>query len=472
MIEFIEKNILEINNDLNNGIYSSYDLVLSLLNRIKLIDQGNPRYNSVLEINPDALEVAKSMDEERGEGKTRSLMHGIPIILKDNINTTGNTHTTAGSISLANNMANKDANITKLLRNDGAIILGKANLTEFANFMSYEMRNGFSSHGGEVLCPWNLNYDPSGSSAGSAVSVTLNLTPVSIGTETGGSIMSPAMQNGVVGMKPTIGLVSRAGIIPISSTLDTAGPIGKNVTDVAVLLSSIRGNDKNDPITLSKENHKVDYTKYLNIDGIKRKRIGIDRTNYKKLSKENQNAFKEVLYNLEENGAFLIEDLGIKQPKLIFNIMKYEFKSCINEYLSNTNENVPVKSLHDIVEFNKKNCVKGLKYGQKLLEDCLETSGTMKEKAYRSALKERSKKTKEIKDIFSKHKLDAIYFASYTSLGPECGFPTMTIPIGYNNENIPIGVYFMSDMFREDKLISILYGLEQKTNKRRNPIEK
>ena len=204
MYNYIESNIFEIKNDLESGKITSYDLVLSLLDRIANVDQGEVKFNSILEINPDALNIAKALDFERSNGKVRGLMHGIPVVLRDNINTGDKMHTTAGSISLKKNFASKDAFIVKRLRDEGAVILGKANLTEFANFMSYNMRNGYSSLGGEVLCPWNLKHDPSGSSAGSAVSVTLNLTPVSIGSETGGSIMSPSMQNGVVGMKPTI----------------------------------------------------------------------------------------------------------------------------------------------------------------------------------------------------------------------------------------------------------------------------
>lgn len=470
MCNYVERNILEINKDLESGVLTSYDLVLSLLDRIAKIDQGEIKYNSILEVNPDALNIAKALDYERKSGKVRGLMHGIPVVLKDNINTKDKMHTTAGSVALKENFASNDAFIAKTLRDEGAIILGKANLTEFANFMSYDMRNGYSSHGGEVLCPWNLEKDPSGSSAGSAVSVTLNLTPVSIGSETGGSIMSPSMQNGVVGLKPTIGLVSRSGIIPISSTLDTAGPIGKNVTDVAILLTSIRGNDLDDPVTLTKDSKKVDYSKYLLKDSLKGARIGIDKNRYSKLSDESKKAFNDLIATMRDSGAIIVEDLDIKQPNLIFNIMKHEFKRNINKYLSTTSEYLKVKKLKDIIKYNKKHEKTALKYGQKLLEDCLETDGKMTNKEYLNGLIERDETTKSMKKIFDEYKLDAIYFASYTSIGPECGFPTMTIPIGYNKENIPIGSYFLADHYREDKLISILYSLEQKTNKRRNPI--
>jgi len=326
MFDVVEKNILEIQDALKNGIITSRDLVLIYLDRIANIDNGTPKYNSVLEVNPDALNIASVLDKERSEGKIRGLMHGIPVLLKDNINTFDKMHTTAGSLALKDNFANYDATITKTLRENGAIILGKANLTEFANFMSYNMRNGYSSLGKEVLCPYNLEEDPSGSSAGSAVSVTLNLSPVSIGTETGGSIMSPSTKNGVVGIKPTLGFVSRHGIVPIASTLDTAGPIAKNVTDAAILLSAIRCNDTNDVITLEKDDKDIDYTKFLDKDGLIGARIGIDTSYLEELPKANKDAFHTNLKVMEQAGAVIIDNLNIKQTELIFNVMNMNSK--------------------------------------------------------------------------------------------------------------------------------------------------
>ena len=454
MFDVVEKNILEIQEALNKGEITSRQLVLEYLNRIANIDNGKVKYNSVLEVNPDALNIASVLDKERKEGKIRSLMHGIPVLLKDNINTMDKMHTTAGSIALKDNFANYDATITKTLRDNGAIILGKANLTEFANFMSYNMRNGYSSLGKEVLCPFNLDEDPSGSSAGSAVSVSLNLTPVSIGTETGGSIMSPASKNGVVGIKPTLGFVSRTGIVPISSTLDTAGPMAKNVTDAAILLSAIRCSDIDDPITNEKEDIFIDYTKFLDKDGLKGARIGIDKTNYNKLSKAKKEVFKDNLKVMEKAGAVIIDKLKIKHTDFIFYVMKYEFKRNINNYLSSLGSNTKIKTLREIIEFNRDNDTLCLKYGQLLLEECeYNTSGRMNEEEYFKGIKEREDTIKMIDNILLENKLDIIYFANYTSLGPHCGYPTMTIPSGLETNNTPIGTYFLAPKYKEENLI-------------------
>ncbi|KFZ26264.1 MAG: Glutamyl-tRNA(Gln) amidotransferase subunit A [Candidatus Izimaplasma bacterium HR2] len=472
MFDVVEKNILELQEALNSGIITSRDLVLIYMDRIVNIDNGKINYNSVLEVNPDALNIASVLDKERLIGKVRGLMHGIPVILKDNINTMDKMHTTAGSLALKDNYANYDATIASKLRDNGAIILGKANLTEFANFMSYNMRNGYSSLGKEVLCPFNLDIDPSGSSAGSAVSVSLNLTPVSIGTETGGSIMSPAAQNGVVGIKPTLGFVSRKGIVPISSTLDTAGPMAKNVTDAAILLSAIRSNDINDPITNEKTDEFIDYTKFLDKDALQGARIGIDKARYDKLSEAKKKVFNNNVKVMEDAGAIIVKDLNIKQTEYIFYVMKYEFKRNINNYLSSLGNNTKIKTLKEIVEFNRNNDIVCLKYGQKLLEECeYNTSGRMNEEEYLKGIKEREDTIKVIDKIFDKNNLDLIYFANYTSLGPHCGYPTMTIPSGKETNNIPIGTYFLAPKYKEENLIKIGYALEQIIKKRVNPLQ-
>ena len=472
MFDVVEKNILEIQEALNKGEITSRDLVLIYMDRIANIDNGETKYNSVLEINPDALNIASVLDKERSDGKIRGLMHGIPVLLKDNINTMDKMHTTAGSLALKNNYANYDATITKTLRENGAIILGKANLTEFANFMSYNMRNGYSSLGNEVLCPFNLDEDPSGSSAGSAVSVTLNLTPVSIGTETGGSIMSPAAKNGVVGIKPTLGFVSRTGIVPISSTLDTAGPMAKNVTDAAILLSAIRSSDSNDPITREKDDKFIDYTKFLDKNGLNNARIGIDKAHYKKLSKERKKVFNDNVKAMKNAGAIIIDNLDIKHTDFIFYVMKYEFKRNINNYLSSLGTNTKIKTLREIIEFNRDNDIVCLKYGQLLLEECeYNTSGRMNEEEYLKGIKEREDTIKKLDKIFLNNKLDMIYFANYTSLGPHCGYPTMTIPSGKETNNIPIGTYFLAPKYKEENLIKIGYALEQIIKKRINPLK-
>ncbi len=472
MFDFVEKNILELNEALENNELTSYELTLQLLERIGEIDNGETKYNSVLEVNPDALNIARQLDIERANGHVRSKIHGIPILLKDNIDTFDKMHCTAGSIALKEHFPKQDAVIVQNLREHGAIILGKTNLTEYANFVSYNMRNGYSSLGGEVLCPWNLEHDPLGSSAGSAVAVTLNLAPIAVGTETSGSVISPSIRNGVVGMKPTIGLISRTGIIPISSTLDTAGPMGKTVTDVAILLSTLRSNDPSDPVTLGKSSKYIDYTKFLDKHALKGARIGINYDGFDKVEGVKKQAFLNLLDTIKVHGGVLVDDIKFEQPNNIFNIMKHEFKRTINHYLSNTRVQVQIKNLKDLVEFKNADLENRSKYGHKLLEDCQKVSGRMIDTEYVEALREREHAAKTLHKIFDENHLDIMLFASFPVVGPYSGFPTMTIPIGVDEENIPIGTFFLAKHYEEDKLISILYSLEQVTKKRHNPIKK
>jgi len=468
-MDILSMTILDMQEALHTEKLTSYELVLFYLDRIAKIDQGDPSYNSVLTVNPDALFIAQALDEERKNGTVRSHMHGIPVLLKDNINTGDAQRTTAGANILKDHFALEDAFITKRLREQGAIILGKTNLTELACFKSFNTVNGFSSLGGYVLCPWNILEDPSGSSTGSAVSVSLRLAPVSIGTETGGSIMSPSMKNGVVGLKPTIGFTSRKGIVPISSTLDIPGPMGTTVTDVAVLLSAIKGNDDSDPSTLRKEDTFIDFTQYLSNESLQGCRIGIDKTGYDKLSKKRQEAFDSTCVALQSLGCELVDNLSIVQTKLIYHVMKYEFKTQLNLYFNKENLDL---TLADLVEYNQLHEKENLKYGQEVLLDALHhTSGRMNELEYIEALQERSDATTALNKIFSTTKLDMIYFASYTSLGPHCGFPTLSLPIGLDEEKMPIGTYFLAPHFEEKTLIKIAYQLEQKQKITLDPLQ-
>jgi len=470
MINLLDMTILEMQKAMEDKSLTAHAIVLYYLNRIAKIDNGETKYNSVFEVNPDALNIARKLDLERENNIVRSNMHGIPVLLKDNINTGDKMHTTAGANILKDHYAKNDAFITKTLRDRGAIILGKTNLTELACFKSFDGVNGYSSLSGYVLCPWDIKEDPSGSSTGSAVSVSLNLTPVSIGTETGGSIISPSMKNGVVGIKPTIGFVSRTGIVPISSTLDTAGPMAKNVSDAAVLLSAIRGNDESDPVTCTKENENIVYSQFLKLGDLKGKRVGIDKTNYEKLSPLRQQAFNKILDILKTQGVEIIDALNIEQTKSIYDVMKYEFKKTISNYLTNEGLNLTLK---DIIEYNQKNSKDNLKYGQAVLLDVQNTtSGRLNEKEYIESLQERDEKKELLEKVFKDNKLDMIYFASYTSLGPHCGFPTISMPIGLDESNMPIGTYFLAPMFKEGTLLNIAFNIEQRLDLKLNPLKK
>lgn len=450
-----------------DGDLTSTDLVLYYLDRIATIDQGEPKYNSVFEVNPDALHIAAQKDYERNMGKVDGVLHGIPVLLKDNINTGDKTHTTAGANILKEHYALKDAKLVKQLRKEGAIILGKTNLTEFACFKSFDGVNGYSSLSGFVLCPWDIKEDPSGSSTGSAVAAALNFAPVTVGTETLGSIMSPSAKNGVVGLKPTIGLISREGIVPISATTDTADPIGRTVSDVAYLLSGLRCNDKFDPITLTKKDEFVDYTKYLVIDNLQRKKVGLIKNHFDKLSIKEQKAYETVIETLKLKGVETIE-IELEEPKNVLPVLYNEFKATLNSYLSNEGLKLTLK---DIIKYNEANSEENLKYGQQVFLDVEnKTSGKMNELEYIESLKERNVFYHKIDQLFDDEKIDMLYFANFTSIGAFCGFPTLTIPIGLNEKKMPIGTFFLARKFREDILLHLAYNIEQSLNLKMNPL--
>lgn len=466
-MNLLQMTIPQLQVAMNEGRLTAHELTLFYLKRIASIDHGDPKYNSVFMVNPDALNQAKVLDIERQQGTKRSMMHGIPVLLKDNINTGDKQTTTAGARILANHYANDDSFLVNNLRQQGAIILGKTNLTELACFKTFTGVNGYSSLAGYVLCPWNTEEDPSGSSTGSAVSMALRLAPVAIGTETGGSIMSPSKKNGVVGLKPTIGLVSRSGIVPISSTLDTAGPMGPSVANVAALLSSMKTNDPSDPVTLTHSHNNIDYTVFLDAKEVQR--IGIDKQQYEKVSDDEQQTFDATCKQLESLGYELV-DIKLPEVKLIYPIMKYEFKTMINKYF--VDEGLDI-TLEDMIKYNQNHEKDNLKYGQDvLLEAQYQTSGKLVEQEYLNALQERIDVTKAVQDIFAKHELDMVYVLPYTSIGPECGFPTLSIPLGLDSSGMPIGSYFMANHFKEGYLLEVGHRLEQALDLQLNPLKK
>ncbi len=455
--------IMELQKRMNHAELTSVEIVHFYLDRIKTIDKS---YNAVYMVNPDALDMAIKCDEERKKGKVRSLMHGIPVLLKDNINTAGKQTTTAGTTILKDHYALEDATLVKTLKKSGAVILGKTNLTELACFKTFTGINGFSSLGGQVIFPWDIKEDPSGSSTGSAVAVALRLAPVSVGTETGGSIMSPAMRNGVVGLKPTIGLVPRTGILPISHTLDTAGPMANKVSDLAVLLSSMRSNDPRDVVTMEKSDKNIDYTDFLSTNNVKR--IGLVRTSIYPIPEGREDIFQKMCEHLADLGFELVE-VDVPEVEKIYPIMKYEFKHDLNLYLKTEHTNI---TLADIIKHNSQHPEENLKYGQAVLVETQEqTSGHMDEEEYLDALDERQDIKSKINDIFKKQNLDMLYFVSYTSIGPECGFPTLSLPVGFDHMGYPFGTYFLAPYWQEGNLIEVANKLEKRLNLTVNPLK-
>jgi len=444
--------IREIHEAYSCGKLSVRSLVLSFLSRIASVDKGENGLNSVLEINPDALFIADKLDELLESGGEMGPLFGIPVLLKDNINTGDRLHTSAGSLSLADNYAPYDSDLAVLIRKAGAVILGKANMTEFANWMSRDgMPSGYSSRGGQVINPYNREMTPSGSSSGSAVAVAAGLCTVSVGTETSGSIISPAVHNGIVGLKPSLGLVSRNGIIPIASTFDTAGPMARSVEDAALLLNVISDSEivpaEFDPAALT---------------GL---RIGINRSRENKeedFPDEYKAAFDRLLGLLGKAGAVLIDNTDMDHVDYMGKALRYEFKACINYYLSTLHGSTKMTSLKDIVVFNQANAEAALKYGQSVLLDAENnTSGTLTEPEYLEAIFKREKSIAELEKIFSVNRIDILLCENPTNLAPLTGFPALTIPIGKRKDNLPIGSYWMARHFEEGTLFRAAYAAEK-----------
>ena len=474
---------------LENGQYTSHQLVALYLDRIIDIDQQGPGLHAILEINPDVLAIADSLDAERAAKKVRGPLHGIPILLKDNIDTGDKMHTTAGSLALADHIASRDAFVVHQLRKAGAIILGKTNLSEWANFRSSRSVSGWSSRGGQTKNPYLLDRSPCGSSSGSGVAVSADLCVIAVGTETDGSIACPASMNGIVGIKPTVGLVSRTGIIPISKSQDTAGPFGKTVRDAAILLGAMTGIDPMDPVTLSsKEKSKTDYTVYLDPDGLKGKRIGVEKSLLH--GHEVVDALlQKALDQMKAQGATIVEvdfmpeysNLGNDE----FTMMKYEFKDGLNQYLSNSGSKM--KSLEDVIRFNKEHESTVMPFFKQETLDSAQVKGGLDSKEYTTAVNHLASGHTYIDKLLRDQSLDALcgpatgpawcidpitgdHWTGYGAYGIAAvtGYPSITVPMGMVNE-LPVGISFFSKAYDEPGLLAIAYAYEQASKNRMAP---
>src|SRR5687767_11438672 len=357
--EFDEKTIPELQAAMKAGRESAVSLTRKYLERIEDIDARGPRLNSVIELNRDALAIARDLDKERKTKGPRGPLHGIPILIKDNIDTRDRMMTTAGSLALVGSIAARDSFVAERLRAAGAVILGKTNLSEWANFRSGRSTSGWSGRGGQTKNPYALNRNPSGSSSGSGAAAAANLCAASVGTETDGSIVSPSSFCGLVGIKPTLGLISRSGIIPISASQDTAGPMARTVTDAAILLAALAGDDDRDPVIHALRNRTpTDYTRFLDGNGLRGARIGVAR----KLFRHRANTAKiydDALEALRSAGATLIDPADIPTQGKIgdaeYQVLLYEFKDGVNKYLAGLGPEVPVRTLQNVIEFNERN---------------------------------------------------------------------------------------------------------------------
>ena len=474
------------------GEISSQQIVAGYLERIQQLDQGGPRLNSIIELNPDALEIAARLDQERAAGQVRGPLHGIPIVLKDNIDTADRMTTTAGSLALEGHLASQDAYLVSRLRQAGAVLLAKANLSEWANFRSTHSVSGWSSRGGQTLNPYALDRNPCGSSSGSAVAVAADLCAAAIGTETDGSIVCPSHANGVVGLKPTLGLVSRSGVIPISHSQDTAGPIARTVSDAAILLGAMTGVDERDPATaLSQDQFYPDYTQFLTPGGLAGARIGVSR-NFFGFHPLVDQVMETCLAALKAAGAELVDPADIKTKDKTddteLEVLFYDFKADLNAYLGALGAQARVHSLEEVIAFNAANRESVMPYfGQERMLKA-QAKGPLSDEAYLKALQtnHRLARDKGIDLTLQKHKLQAIvaptggpawlidyvngdhYGGGSSSPAAVAGFPNITVPAGYVY-GLPVGISFIGTAYSEPTLLRLAYSFVQITQARRPP---
>ena len=474
--EIEETTISEVQQAFENGQLTSVELVQAYLNRIDQFDKNGPKINSILSLNPDALKIAAELDEMRGQ-EGQGPLYGIPVLLKDNIDTANAMPTTAGTIVLQENFAKEDAFVAAQLRNAGAIILGKVNMSEWAYFMTSDVPSGFSNLSGQVLNPYGVGVfeagSVGGSSSGTGAAMASNFAVVGIGTETSGSILSPASANSLVGIKPTVGLISRTGIIPIAESQDTAGPMARTVADAAITLGVLTGIDERDPATLKNETKALsDYTPHLKVDGLKGARIGIDRSFLSEIGKEERAIMEQAIKELIALGA-ITEEVEIPQADFDSEVLWYEFKRGVNQYLSKVSSEVPVKSLADVIEFNKENPELRMKYGQTELEKAQALSEDEKDPTYifHRETDIRNSRSEGIDAVMAKHHLDALLFENNrgAALPAKAGYPSITVPAGFTGSGLPIGVTFSAKAYSEPRLIELAYAYEQATKKRKAP---
>ncbi|HCY41598.1 MAG TPA: amidase [Prolixibacteraceae bacterium] len=475
--ELNEWTISQLQEQMNSGKMNSEAITKKYLDRIEKIDKKGPELRAVIEINPEAIKIAQEMDIERMVGKVRGPLHGIPVLIKDNIDTGDQMQTTAGSLAMVGSPAPDDAIIVRKLREAGAVLLGKTNLSEWANFRSTKSSSGWSGRGGQVRNPFCLDRSPCGSSSGTGAAVSANLCAIGIGTETDGSIVCPSGINGIVGIKPTLGLWSGDGIIPISHSQDTAGPMARTVTDAAVLLGLLAEKAQ-------------DYTSHLDANGLKNTRIGI-ASDYFGFSAEVDKIFQDAILILKDNGAEIVENLKFEKRgewgDAEWQVLISEFKADLNAYLK-TRTGLQVNSLADLIEFNQKNADTELKwFGQEIFETAEKTTG-LEDPVYLEALKNSKKLTREegIDKLMDEHQLDALiaptngpawqidwvngdHFGGGSSdVAAISGYPNITVPAGYVH-GLPVGISFFGRAWSEPTLIKLAFAFEQATKHRKAP---
>ncbi len=488
--ELDEITIADLQQGLQSGKYTSKSLVEKYTDRINDIDKRGPTLRSVIELNPDAEAIAVALDRERKERGPRGPLHGVPILIKDNIDTDDRMMTTAGSLALVGAKPAQDAFVAKKLRDAGAVILGKTNLSEWANFRSTKSSSGWSARGGQTKNPYALDRNPCGSSSGSGAAVAANLCAAAIGTETDGSIVCPSNANSLVGIKPTLGLVSRSGIIPIAHSQDTAGPMTRTVADAAIILTAIRGFDPADSGS-SRTSQAVDFTTALNKDGLRGMRLGVARKHFG-FSERVDKVMSDAIAAIKRLGAVLIDPADIpttgKFDESEFEVLLYEFKADLNAYLAKLGPQSPIRSLKDVIAYNEANRAREMPYfGQDIMEKA-QAKGPLTTPAYIQALRKNHllTRTQGVDAIMKRHRLDALiaptggppwptdwingdhFTGGYSSASAVAGYPHITVPAGYVF-GMPVGISFFGGAYSEAKLIQMAYAFEQATKIRQPP---
>jgi amidase len=490
--ELDEATVNDLQTGMTSGKYTAQSLTQKYLGRLAEIDKNGPGINSVIETNPEALAIAAALDNERKTGRVRGQLHGIPVLIKDNIDTHDRMMTTAGSLALAGSIPLQDSSVARKLRDAGAVIIGKTNLSEWANFRSSHSSSGWSGRGGQTRNPYVLDRNPCGSSSGTGAAIAANLAAIGVGTETDGSVVCPSNANSLVGIKPTLGLVSRAGIVPISHSQDTAGPMCRTVTDAAILLGALTGVDPRDSATNAGSGRSfADYTKSLDVNGLKGARIGVHRKAFG-FSDAVDKVMKDSIDIIKTRGATVIDPADIptqgKFDDSELEVLLYEFKTDLNAYLASLGPRAPVKSLKEIINFNEQYSDREMPYfGQDLLIKA-QGKGPLTEKAYRDALAKNQRLTRKegIDFVMDKNKLDALiaptggpswptdwvngdhFTGGYSSASAVAGYPHITVPAGYVF-GLPVGISFFGRAWSEPTLIKFAYAFEQATRARRAP---
>jgi amidase len=485
-----EMTTIQLQQGYKDGKFTITDVVSAYIDRIIEIDKNGPGLNAIIEINPDALQIAEELDREMASGIKRGPMHGIPVVIKDNIDTHDKMPNTAGATALRYSFPENDSWVAKKLREAGAVIIAKSNLSEWANFRSMNSSSGWSGVGGQTKNPYVLDRNPCGSSSGSGVAVSANLCMVAIGTETDGSIVCPSNNNGIVGIKPTVGLISRTGIIPISYSQDTPGPMARTVEDAAICLGVLTGIDMEDAKTKGSEGKSfTDYSGFLKTDGLKGKRIGVIK-NSGGFSDKVDSLMRRAIADMTTQGAEIIE-VEAPSPREYnspsYQVLLYEFKDGLNKYFARLGDKAPVKNLGELIEFNKKDTVELKYFDQKILIQA-EQKGDLNSKEYIEALNKILKITREdgIDKLMNTNNLDALiaptgspawktdlilgdhFVGGSSSLAAIAGYPAITVPLGFIS-GLPVGITFFGKAWSEPVLIEIAYSYEQATMHRRAP---